>query len=119
VKDITEYHCGVQDCVDIAAQVTPQLLLLTHMVPAPDSALIRQIFFAGLKYPEVMRNGSTKMLLGEDGLVVQVRQGRVTLIQSSWRSARKSQWWLTFLNYWWMLLFLFVIVFAVVVNYKE
>mmetsp|Transcript_388 Transcript_388/g.562 ORF Transcript_388/g.562 Transcript_388/m.562 type:complete len:367 (+) Transcript_388:170-1270(+) len=118
LQDITEYHCGVQDCLDIAALVKPQLLLLTHMVPAPDNPLMRQIFLAGLSYPEVMRRGATRMLLGEDGLVVQVQQGRVTTIQSSWRSARKSQWWGSFFQRaFWLLLFILSLVFAV--HFKE
>ena len=79
--------------MDIARLCDPQLLLLTHMVPAPDSLLLRKCFLYGLQGKPHVR-----AVIGDDGLVARVRRAAggkkavVEVIQSSWRSARRWAW---------------------------
>ena len=61
--DIPGYHTTPVQAAEIAKRAGVRMLVLTHLVPPPDNALVRRLFMQGVKEAW---NG--EVLLGEDGM---------------------------------------------------
>jgi ribonuclease Z len=94
MRDITDYHTSVQECVDIAALTRVPVMLLTHLVPAPDNFITEQVFFSRLSRPGQYRGAVT---IGEDGMICKVTgDGQVKLVSPA-RKAKVNIVWLFYL----------------------
>jgi len=90
LSDIVDYHTSVQECVDIAAICHVPVMLLTHMVPAPDNILTEVVFFSRLHRP---RGFQGAIALGEDGMICKVTAaGKVELVSSARRPQVNPAW---------------------------
>ena len=61
--DILSYHTTPVEAAGIAAESEVGLLVLTHLVPAPDNAIAKRLFMSG-----VAEAWDGEVVLGEDGL---------------------------------------------------
>ena len=93
IKDVTNYHTSVQDCVDIAVETRVPLMLLTHLVPGPDNVLIRQLFFANIKKLPSDYRGN--VIVGEDGMTMKVNgRGQAELVHLGRVKRLNWLWWI-------------------------
>jgi ribonuclease Z len=67
LSDIVTYHTSVQECVEIAHTAKVPVMILTHLVPGPDGALLRWRWFKNVKRPVGFAGD---VVLAEDGMII-------------------------------------------------
>ena len=70
-RDTLDYHTSPVEAAGIANEANVKLLVLTHVVPALPTALMRQMFLRDVKAVR----GSGDTILGEDRLLISLRAG--------------------------------------------
>ena len=94
IKDVTNYHTSVQDCVDIAVETNVPIMLLTHLVPGPDNYLIRKLFFSNVSNVPSHYRGN--IIVGEDGMTMKVNSnGQPELVLLGRIKRVNMLWWLS------------------------
>lgn len=62
-QQLLDYHTDVNECAEIAAEAGVEKLVLTHLIPAPDNPMIKQMFALGLD--QIFQG---EIVVGEDGM---------------------------------------------------
>jgi len=91
LKDVTTYHTSFQDCVGIAAAARVPVMLLTHLVPAPDNFFIERLYFLDVKRPSSFHGD---VVIGEDGMIYKVTESRKVEMLSSGRKKKLNMKWM-------------------------